>query len=97
MLCSYYGKTGLKAFPLNRYVVNRDGDGNVLEIVTKELIAREVLQADLPMPIPNPVGDDGNSQGYPSADVEVYTYVKCDEKEWSLDLAPRSGRHDHSW
>jgi len=76
----FYGKTGLKSFPINRYVINRDGDGNVLEIITKELIAREVLQADLPMPIPNAVGDDGNTQGYPSADVEVYTYVKCDDK-----------------
>ena len=76
----FYSKTGLKHFPINRYVVNRDGDGNVLEIVTKELIARDVLGKDLPMPVPNAVGDDGNSQGSPSADVEVYTYVKCDDK-----------------
>ena len=31
----FMGKDGLKNFPLNRYVVNRDGNGNVLEIVTK--------------------------------------------------------------
>ena len=31
----FMGKDGLKHYPLNRYVVNRDGNGNVLEIVTK--------------------------------------------------------------
>ena len=31
----FMGKDGLKTFPLSRYVVNRDGNGNVLEIVTK--------------------------------------------------------------
>ena len=43
----YMHKDGLKTFPLNRYVVNRDGDGNVIEIVTKELIERKV-GPDLP-------------------------------------------------
>ena len=31
----FMGKDGLKNYPLNRYVVNRDGNGNFLEIVTK--------------------------------------------------------------
>ena len=39
----YMGKDGLKNYPLNRYVVDRDGNGNVIEIVTKELISRKVL------------------------------------------------------
>ena len=34
----FMGKDGLKNYPLNRYVLERDGDGNVIEIVTKELI-----------------------------------------------------------
>ena len=38
----FMGKDGLKNFPLNRFVVNRDGNGNVLEFVTKELISRKV-------------------------------------------------------
>ena len=58
----FYGKTGLKHFPINRYVINRDGDGNVLEIVTKELISREVLQAAYQFP--NHPGDNGHSQGF---------------------------------
>ena len=34
----FMSKDGLKNYPLNRFVVNRDGNGNVIEIVTKELI-----------------------------------------------------------
>ena len=40
----FMGKDGLKNYPLNRYVVERDGDGNVLEIVTKELIDRKLIE-----------------------------------------------------
>ena len=39
----YMGKDGLKNYPLNRYVVERDGNGNILEIVTKELINKDLL------------------------------------------------------
>ncbi len=39
----FMGKDGLKVYPLSRYVVNRDGNGNVIEIITKELIDRKVL------------------------------------------------------
>ena len=42
----FMSKDGIKNYPLNRYVVNRDGNGNVLEIVTKELINRDVLGFD---------------------------------------------------
>ena len=74
----FMGKDGLKNFPLNRYVVNRDGNGNVLEIVTKELISRTVLGLDLPDKEPNSVVDETNSSD--RDDVEVYTYVRLDEK-----------------
>ena len=43
----YMGKDGIKNYPLNRYVVNRDGNGNVLEIVTKELVNKDVLGFDV--------------------------------------------------
>ena len=74
----FMDKKGLKNYPLNRYVVNRDGNGNVCEIVTKELISRKMLEADLPVPLPNPPGDDGKT-GSGDQDVEVYTYVKYDK------------------
>ena len=74
----FMGKDGLKNFPLNRYVVNRDGNGNVLEIVTKEIINRKVLGIELPEPDPLQVVD--KSTGSNNDDVEVYTYVRLDEK-----------------
>ena len=74
----FMGKDGLKNFPLNRYVVNRDGNGNVLEIVTKEIISRKVLGIELPDPDPLKSMDD--SIGSNNDDVEVYTYVRLDEK-----------------
>jgi len=75
----FMGKEGLKNYPLNRYVVNRDGNGYVCEIVTKELISRKMLELDLPESLPNSPGDDGYSTGSKDQDVEVYTYVRQDE------------------
>jgi len=74
----FMDKSGLKNYPLNRFVVNRDGNGNVCEIVTKELISRKILGEDLPVPLPNPPGDDGKT-GSDDQDVEVYTYVRYDK------------------
>ena len=74
----FMGKDGLKNYPLNRFVVNRDGNGNVCEIVTKELISRKMLDVDLPVSLPNSPGDDGYSTGSKDQDVEVYTYVRLD-------------------
>ena len=74
----FMGKDGLKHFPLNRYVVNRDGNGNVLEIVTKELISKKVLGTELPDPVPNNVA--GGNSGSDGEDVEVYTCVKLEGK-----------------
>lgn len=80
----FMGKDGLKNFPLNRYVLERDGNGNVIEIVTKELINRRLV--DLPIEIkPNEVSAGGGLNGHTGAgtvddDVEVYTHVKLDQK-----------------
>ncbi len=75
----FMGKDGLKNYPLNRYVVNRDGNGNICEIVTKELISRRLLGTDLPVPTPNAPGDEGYKTGSDDHDVEVYTYVRLDD------------------
>ena len=32
----FMGKDGIKHYPLNRYVVERDGNGNVIEIPPKK-------------------------------------------------------------
>ena len=71
----FMGKDGLKHFPLQRYVVNRDGNGNVLEIVTKELISRKILGLE---PKPATYPNDPNSTGSDEDDAEVYTCVKRD-------------------
>ncbi len=76
----YMHKDGLKCFPLNRFVVNRDGNGNVHEIVTKEIISKKLLGFEIPEPKPNAVGHDGINTNGKDDDVEVYTYVRMDEK-----------------
>ena len=75
----FMGKDGLKNFPLNRYVVNRDGNGSILEIVTKELINRKVLGQELLEPKPNSPNESGSSSS-DGDDAEVYTCVKMDAK-----------------
>ena len=74
----YMGKEGLKHYPLNRYVVDRDGNGNVIEIVTKELINKNLLPKEL-FKEPPPVTDDSFSH---ENDVEVYTHVRLDNNRW---------------
>jgi len=74
----YMGKDGLKHYPLNRYVVDRDGNGNVIEIVTKELINKNLLPKEL-IKEPLPVMDESFSH---ENDVEVYTHVRLDNNRW---------------
>ena len=71
-------KDGLKNYPLQRYVVNRDGNGNVIEIITKELVSRKVLGI-APPPTDEPNGEYGATED----DAEVYTCVKMDESSGS--------------
>ena len=74
----FMGKDGLKHYPLNRYVVERDGNGNVIEILTKELVSRKVLGI-APPPNEQPNGEYGATED----DAEVYTCVKMDESSGS--------------
>ena len=74
----FMGKDGLKHFPLQRYVVERDGNGNVLEIITKELISRKVLGLDPPV-YKNETNEVNANNGSNEDDAEVYTCVKLDE------------------
>ena len=80
-------KDGIKHYPLNRYVVQRDGNGNIIEIVTKELIDRSLVKDILLLPrlVPNALGDDGMKMGGLEDDVEVYTHVKLDGGQWKWD------------
>lgn len=82
----------IQLFPLNRYVVERDGNGNWLEIVTVEAVDRRLLpeefqeerQEDLdfkPGPASSGAMDDVTAE---EGEVLVYTYVTNDGKrvEW---------------
>ena len=74
----YMGKDGLKHYPLNRYVVDRDGNGNVIEIVTKELINKQLLPKEI-LKDPPTVMDESFAH---EDDVEVYTHVRLDNNRW---------------
>jgi len=77
----FMGKEGLKLFPLHRYVLERDGNGNVIEIVTKEKISKKLLpdfEGEL-TPQPNAPGQDGEKD---SEDVDVYTHVRRDNNRF---------------
>ena len=73
----YMGPDGLKNYPLNRFAVNRDGDGNVIEIVTKEMISKELLGSIA-------YDSDSVSDNTESYDKEcpVYTYVRLENNKW---------------
>ena len=73
----FMGKEGIKHYPLNRYVVERDGNGNVIEIVTKELINKQLLPKEFQELQKEKSGNDSNHN-----DVEIYTHVKLDNNRW---------------
>jgi len=74
----FMGKDGLKHYPINRYVVDRDGNGNVIEIVTKELINKNLLPEEIRKE-PLPVTEESFSS---ENDAEVYTHVRLDNNRW---------------
>ena len=74
----YMGKEGMKTYPLNRYVVERDGNGNVIEIVTKEKVNKDLLP--LGIKLPETVVDDSKSTD--GKDCDVYTCIKLTKKGW---------------
>ena len=87
----YYSKDGLRHYPFNRFVVNRDGDGQVIEIVCKEMVHKSSvpgLAESEENKVNDPqsgVGGNGPSSTAGKDEVEVYTYVKheIDKKKWT--------------
>ena len=75
----YMSQEGMKVYPLNRYVVERDGNGNVVEIVTKERVSKKLL--GIPELDDGPNDDEkGDYKG--TKDVDVYTCVKLGDNGW---------------
>ena len=75
----YMSKQGMKVYPLNRYVVERDGNGEVIEIVTKERVSKKLL--GIPE-LDDTVNDDSKGDYKGSKDVDVYTCVKLYDNGW---------------
>ena len=71
----FMGKAGLKLFPLNRYVIERDGNGDVIEIVTKERINKKLLKEYLPEPDEIPLVETDQAE---EQECDVYTHVTRD-------------------
>ena len=76
----FMSKLGLKLYPLNRYVVDRDGNGQVIEIVTKERISKKLIEKQLPDGLLNEKVMDENSSY--KDDVDVYTHVRRDNNRF---------------
>ena len=74
----FMGKTGLKLYPLNRYVMERDGNGDVIEIITKERINKDLIPYyDEIMP-KKMVSDQDEEE----EECDVYTHVKRDNNRF---------------
>jgi hypothetical protein len=78
----YMNKDGMKMYPLNRYVVERDGNGNVTEIVTRERVNRKLLGPEFENPKQLSVVDNSVGSKF-EKDVDVYTCVKLTKKGWT--------------
>ena len=72
-------KDGMKVYPLNRYVVERDGNGDVVEIVTKERVSKKLLGIPELDDGPN---DDSKGDYKGTKDIDVYTCVKLSGNGW---------------
>ena len=75
----FMSKEGLKLYPLNRYVVDRDGNGNVIEIVTKETVSKKLVKNFYPDLMKPGVVDDTTM---PDDECIIYTHVTRDNNRW---------------
>ncbi len=68
----FMSKQGLKLFPLNRYVLERDGNGNVIEIVTRERINKKLIEKYLPPEEEMPLVSSDKPE---EQECDIYTHV----------------------
>jgi hypothetical protein len=85
----YMGSRGVKLYPLDRYVVVRDGEGNPTEVVTVESIDRQFLPEEFQTEQARNVNDVADNTSAPSVDVTVgeneaavYTWAKLKDGQW---------------
>jgi len=75
----FMSKVGLKLFPLNRFVIERDGNGQVIEIVTKERINKKLIEKYLPPQDQRPLVETNEPEEH---ECDVYTHVKRDNNRF---------------
>jgi hypothetical protein len=97
----YMGSSGVKLYPLDRYVVVRDGEGNPTEVVTVESIDRQFLPAEFQTEQARNVNDVADNTSAPSVDVtvgenEVAVYTWAKAQGWTVAVETRSRREDPS-
>jgi len=78
----FMGKDGLKVYPLNRYVVERDGDGNVIEIITKETIAKKLIEDQLPEDVLQQYDTVVDEYDDSVEECDIYTHVTRDNNRY---------------
>ena len=85
----YMGSNGVKLYPLDRFTVVRDGEGNPTEIVTVESIDRQFLPPEFQTEQARNVNDVADNTSAPSTDVTVgeneaavYTWAKLKDGQW---------------
>jgi hypothetical protein len=74
----FMGKTGLKLYPLNRYVIERDGNGHVIEIITKERISKDLIPSYYEIMPEKMVTDQDEEE----EECDVYTHCKRDNNRF---------------
>ena len=72
----FMSKLGLKLYPLNRFVIERDGNGQVIEIVTKERINNKLIP-NFEITKEMLGGDDPDTH-----ECDVYTHVRRDNNRF---------------
>jgi len=84
----YMGSKGVKLYPLDRFVVVRDGEGQPTEIITVESIDRQFLPEQFQL-AKTTVNHTGDNTVTPDVDVTVgdgeaavYTWAKLKDGQW---------------
>ena len=69
----FMGKESLKLYPLNRFVIERDGNGQVIEIVTRERINKKLIEKYLPKDYEEESAVE--EEPHEAEECDVYTHV----------------------
>ena len=83
-------KTGLRMFPLSRYVVDRDSAGTPIEIIVKESVSIHALPEAFLNDLSQLEGEEGQTvqkrlQAAPGHDeVEIYTHLRRTPRLWKI-------------